>query len=129
MSAQVDAELMVDPLFKQMTAKFDELSLGNLMTSKLSINSDLLVQLDSSMPQAVFKSLEDLQLPLSQMEQRSEEEEQLLEAMRQDWTSAMPLLQETAAPSFCAHLDEYIMVQQSFIDSLLNRNINQSMQD
>ncbi len=50
MSAQVDSELMVDPLFKQMTAKFDELSLGNLMTSKLTISSDLLVQLDSTMP-------------------------------------------------------------------------------
>jgi hypothetical protein len=38
---------MIDPLFKQTTAKFDEMGMGSLMSSKLSTNSDLLMQLDS----------------------------------------------------------------------------------
>lgn len=40
---------MLDPLFKQTCQKFDELSIGNLMTSTLNINSHLLIQLDSKM--------------------------------------------------------------------------------
>ena len=42
-----DTEAMIDPLFKQTTAKFDEMGLGSLMSSKLNVNSDLLIQLDS----------------------------------------------------------------------------------
>lgn len=38
-----DTEAMIDPLFKQTTAKFDEMGLGSLMSSKLNINSDLLL--------------------------------------------------------------------------------------
>ncbi len=41
----------MDPLFKQTTQRFDEMSLGSLLSSKLSINSELLIQLDSQMPQ------------------------------------------------------------------------------
>jgi condensin complex subunit 2 len=38
-----DTEAMIDPLFKQTTAKFDEMGLGSLMSSKLNVNSDLLI--------------------------------------------------------------------------------------
>lgn len=41
--SKFDMELMTDPLFKQTTAKFDEVSMGSLMISRLNINSDLLV--------------------------------------------------------------------------------------
>jgi len=37
-----------------MTAKFDEMSLGSLMTSRLAVNAELLIQLDSQMPQLVM---------------------------------------------------------------------------
>ncbi len=40
---QFDTELMIDPLFRQTTQKFDEMSMGSLMTSRLSISSDLLI--------------------------------------------------------------------------------------
>lgn len=58
MTASVDAELLIDPLFRQMTQKFDEISMGNLMSSRLNANSDLLIQLDSSMPQSLFSPLD-----------------------------------------------------------------------
>jgi condensin complex subunit 2 len=45
--ANFDTEAMVDPLFKQTTAKFDEMSLGSLMCSRLSVNADMLIQMDS----------------------------------------------------------------------------------
>jgi len=51
LDANFDTEALVDPLFKQTTARFDEMSLGSLLTSCLSVNSDLLIQLDSQMPQ------------------------------------------------------------------------------
>jgi hypothetical protein len=51
LDANFDTEAMVDPLFKQTTQRFDEMSLGSLLSSKLSINSQLLIQLDSQMPQ------------------------------------------------------------------------------
>lgn len=41
--AKFDTELMIDPLFRQTTAKFDEISMGSLMISRLNINSDILV--------------------------------------------------------------------------------------
>ena len=51
LDANFDTEAMVDPLFKQTTQRFDEMSMGSLLTSRLAINSELLIQLDSSMPQ------------------------------------------------------------------------------
>lgn len=57
---QFDTELMIDPLFRQTTQKFDEVSMGSLMSSRLNINSDLLIQLDSSMPQQIYKDNEQL---------------------------------------------------------------------
>ena len=40
---------MLDPLFKQTTQRFDEMGMGSLMSSTLSVNSHLLMQLDSQM--------------------------------------------------------------------------------
>ena len=40
---EFDTELMIDPLFRQTTQKFDEISMGSLMSSRLNINSDLMV--------------------------------------------------------------------------------------
>ena len=40
---------MLDPLFKQTTQRFDEMGMGSLMGSTLSVNSHLLMQLDSQM--------------------------------------------------------------------------------
>jgi hypothetical protein len=59
---------------------------------------------------------------------------EVLEAMRADWLLDMPSLGDTDTNlSFCSHLDEYILVQQDFINSLMNKNnfinINQSIQD
>ena len=45
-----DTELFIDPLFRQTTQKFDEMSMGSLMSSRLNINSGLMLMLDSSMP-------------------------------------------------------------------------------
>ncbi len=54
--------------------------------------------------------------------------------MRADWLADVPRLGDTDTNlSFCSHLDEYILVQQDFINSLMNRNnfinINQFIQD
>jgi hypothetical protein len=46
----LESEAMVDPLFRQTTQMFDEISLGSLMTSKLNINNTLILMLDSSTP-------------------------------------------------------------------------------
>jgi hypothetical protein len=43
----------VGPLFKQTTLSFDDMSLGSLLSSKLSINSQLIIQIDSQMPQVL----------------------------------------------------------------------------
>jgi len=40
---------IIDPLFKQTTQRFDEMGMGSLMGSTLSVNSHLLMQLDSQM--------------------------------------------------------------------------------
>ena len=42
-----ETSLETDPLFKKVTRKFDEMNSGNLLSSTLSINSNLLIQLDS----------------------------------------------------------------------------------
>jgi len=39
----LENEIMVDPLFRQTTQKFDEMSLGSLMSSRLNINSELII--------------------------------------------------------------------------------------
>ena len=44
-----DLTMMTDPLFKKTRQKFDELGIGNLMTSTLNIDSQLLMQLDSEL--------------------------------------------------------------------------------
>ena len=44
---EYDQVNMIDPLFKQTTAKYDDIQSGSLMTSTLNINSQLLLQLDS----------------------------------------------------------------------------------
>lgn len=54
-----DTELLVDPLFRMTTQKFDETSLGCLMSSRLNINSNLLLQLDSQMPVMANPMAED----------------------------------------------------------------------
>ena len=48
--SQFDTEIMIDPLFKQTTQKFDEVSFSSLLTSRLQANHCLLIQFDSSMP-------------------------------------------------------------------------------
>ena len=48
-SATVDTQHQIDPLFRKKTQKFDDLSMSNLMTSTLNVNSNLLIQLDSQM--------------------------------------------------------------------------------
>ena len=42
-----DTQHEVDPLFRQTTQKFDEMCIGNLMSSTLTGTSTLLLQLDS----------------------------------------------------------------------------------
>lgn len=54
----LDSEAMVDPLFRQTTQKFDEVSMSSLLSSKLSINSGLMLMLDSSMPMSAGDLLE-----------------------------------------------------------------------
>lgn len=44
-----DMTLMTDPLFKKTRQKFDELGIGNLMSSTLNIDSYLLMQMDSEL--------------------------------------------------------------------------------
>ncbi len=43
----LDTEHIVDPLFKQTTKRFDELSAASLLSANLQANSLLLLQLDS----------------------------------------------------------------------------------
>ena len=50
---------MVDPLFKQTTQKFDDLTIGNLMGASLGINSDLMLMLDSEMVKSSSKRNQD----------------------------------------------------------------------
>lgn len=42
-----DTQHEVDPLFRKTTQKFDEMRIGNLMSSTLSVTPNLLFQLDS----------------------------------------------------------------------------------
>jgi hypothetical protein len=61
-ASQLESELLIDPLFKQTTQKFDEMSLSSLLTSRLNINPELLIQFDSQMPETeirTFKSSHD----------------------------------------------------------------------
>ena len=44
-----DTQHEVDPLFRKTTQKFDEMRIGNLMSSTLSVTHNLLLQLDSQM--------------------------------------------------------------------------------
>ena len=44
-----DASHEADPLFRKTTQKFDEMSIGSLMSSTLQTSSNLLLQLDSRM--------------------------------------------------------------------------------
>ena len=42
-----DTQHEVDPLFRKTTQKFDEMRIGNLMSSTLSTTPNLLLELDS----------------------------------------------------------------------------------
>ena len=42
-----DETMLVDPLFKQKTKQFDDLSQSNLLTATLAVDSNLLLTLDS----------------------------------------------------------------------------------
>ena len=44
-----DTQHEVDPLFKQMTQKFDEMGQSSLMTSTLDVTPGLLIQLDGAL--------------------------------------------------------------------------------
>jgi hypothetical protein len=44
----LEIQSMFDPLFYKTTKKFDDLSMGNLLSSSLSIDSQLILKLDSS---------------------------------------------------------------------------------
>ena len=57
--AKYDVMHMVDPLFKQTTQKFDDLTIGNLMGASLGINSDLMLMLDSEMVKSSSKRNQD----------------------------------------------------------------------
>lgn len=46
---EYDTQHSIDPLFKQITQRFDDGQAGNLLGSTLNINSDLSLQLDSQM--------------------------------------------------------------------------------
>ena len=47
--ANFDTQHEVDPLFRKTTQKFDEMRIGNLMTSTLATTATLTLQLDSHM--------------------------------------------------------------------------------
>ena len=56
--SHLDSEAMVDPLFRQTTQKFDEVSMSSLLSSRLSINSGLMLMLDSAMPMSAGDSMQ-----------------------------------------------------------------------
>jgi len=92
----------VDPLFKQTTARFDEMSLGSLMSSRLSINSELLIQLDSQMPQFGLENFGPAHT-----------------------FQGMGLIPQELVPprgaQICQDLDDYLQLQRDFIESIVNR--------
>jgi hypothetical protein len=88
---------MIDPLFKQMTQKFDDMSLSNLMSSRLSVNNELIIQLDSSMPQSSsdYFTSDDL---------------------RATYAGGVPgPLDSLPTAPFSLDLEEYMIVQHDFI--------------
>ena len=58
-TAKIDTQHQVDPLFRKVTQKFDDLRMSTLLTSSLNINSNLLIQLDSQMAYTTKKTDED----------------------------------------------------------------------
>ena len=48
-----DTQHLVDPLFKKTTRMFDEMSLSSLMSSQLATMPNLLLQIDSSISNAL----------------------------------------------------------------------------
>lgn len=89
---------MIDPLFKQMTQKFDDMSLSNLMSSRLSVNNELIIQLDSSMPQSSSDFL------------ASDDQRPVYAGLVPGPVDSLP-----TAP-FSLDLEEYMMVQHDFIN-------------
>ena len=58
-TAKIDTQHQVDPLFRKVTQKFDDLRMSTLLTSSLNVNSNLLIQLDSQMAYTTKKTDED----------------------------------------------------------------------
>jgi len=102
---------MIDPLFKQMTQKFDDMSLSNLMSSRLSVNNELIIQLDSSMPQSSSDFL------------ASDDQRPVYAGLVPGPVDSLP-----TAP-FSLDLEEYMMVQHDFINELLHHKPQAQQRD
>ena len=72
-----DLTLMTDPLFKKTRQKFDELGIGNLMTSTLNIDSQLLIQMDSEMTKSKPIKKGELEVIQEEESQNSQQIENL----------------------------------------------------
>lgn len=70
-----DLTMMTDPLFKKTRQKFDELGIGNLMSSTLNVDSQLLIQMDSEM--AKNKPLEREELAVIEEEGSQSQQSQI----------------------------------------------------
>ncbi|CDW83022.1 UNKNOWN [Stylonychia lemnae] len=113
---QFDTELMIDPLFKLTTQKFDEMSLGALMTSRLNINSELLIQFDSQMPQNLFQQEEYL----NQNHNKNNSPSycgMLSNVISKNFNAQIVTSDKTGAMS--RNLDSYIIMQDHFINKII----------
>lgn len=87
--------------------------MGSLMSSRLSVNSDLLIQLDSAMPQAVARDLIGEMQPIM-----SQEDVWSMQGLLQMLRDETPDTRNTNA--ICHDLEEFLLIQDSFIASLRN---------
>lgn len=110
-----DTELMIDPLFKQTTMKFDEMSLGALMTSRLSISSEILLQFDSQMPHTLLDGIQDI---YSQSRQPFELMATLQTSFQQNLDPKS--IEEDKTQYLSSQLDSYVSAQNKFVLSLMN---------
>eukprot|EP00347_Sterkiella_histriomuscorum_P017739 403348180 len=113
--AAFDTELMIDPLFKQTTQKFDEMSLGALMTSRLNASSELMIKFDSQMPQELLNGISDI-------EAECEPPFNYISLINNCFINNFNIsqIEEDQTNSMSQKLDNYINLQNQFIHRLVN---------
>ena len=74
---KIDTQHQVDPLFRKVTQKFDDLRMSTLLTSCVNINSNLLIQLDSQMAYTTKRKDEDTKQRQSGLSQEATQTQQI----------------------------------------------------